>query len=331
MISGVVPFEEIVQSVKDETGIENIRPLYEKIRRLIFRAEREIGYGGTVEIMKKTYPVPSNIDSSINKYFKFPEDLIEFEGIGQNCCKVPSCKYTAAAEGVRFKEHQTKPIVVLYWGIKTDDNGYPIVTRNHEEAVVAFIVWKLYSQRIFLGIGNMNAKKDYEQSFISLLLEARGDDAFPTIEQWEDLGKLSYVDRRLLIDEPVHTFDYCAEVIDENENPPVENVIVKYWQTESGQEMNDIIPLIDDVYLLDKQELPLESFENGYSISYVDIARIAFAMLNTDNVGYSFKNSVGSSIDNAFDSYYFSDLRIKIYVSKNIIVPSRIEFKITKS
>ena len=87
MISGIVPFEEIVQSVKDETGIENIRPYYEKIRRFIFRAERDIGYGGSVALFKKTYLVEgiTSIDPNFGKYFKFPEDFIEFEGVGQKC------------------------------------------------------------------------------------------------------------------------------------------------------------------------------------------------------------------------------------------------------
>lgn len=338
MISGIVPFEEIVQSVKDETGIENIRPFYEKIRRLMFRAEREIGYGGSVELMKKTYLVAGvvNIDPNFGKFFKFPIDLIELEGIGQNCKPVIEYKYRPTSEGVRFKEKQNTDTVLLYWGIKTDENGYPMVTRNHEEAVVAFIVWKLYSAKIFLGIGNMNAKKDYEQLFTSALLEARGDDAFPTLEQWNALGQLSYTNRRVLIDQQVHSYDYCAEYEDElvvDEGGGGGGVIVptgiNYWQLDSlTDDINDVIPLITPEYLLTKPVQSMIAFADGYKITYILIGRIVFAVNQTQNVSYIIKDILGNDITDIFDNYYFADSKIKLYVSKNIFSFSEITFKI---
>ena len=329
MISGIVPFEEIVQSIKDETGIENIRPFYEKIRRLMFRAEREIGYGGSVELMKKTYVIAkvSSNDLNFGKFFKFPEDLIELEGIGQNCQPVIENKYRPTSEGIRFKTKQTIDTVLLYWGIKTDDQGYPMITRNHEEAVIAFILWKLYSAKIFLGIGNMNAAQDYKMSFNSALGEARGDDAFPTLEQWNALGQLSYTDRRILIDQQVHSYDYCAEY-EEEINNVINSKMVKFWQLTLGQKIEDIVPLINSSFLTGKQELALEQFKEGNLCTYTGVGKIAFIITETENEYYQFKDFLGNNIDNSFDSNYVENY--KIYVSKNIVTPSQITFKIEK-
>jgi len=334
MISGIVPFEEIVQSVKDETGIENIRPLYEKIRRLMFRAEREIGYGGSVELKKKTYLVAGvdNSDCNFAKFFKFPEEFIEFEGVGQDCCPVPEYRYRPTAEGIRFKCKQEKDTVLLYWGINVDEQGYPMVTRNHEEAVIAFIVWKLYTSRMFLGLGAMNLQKDYEHSFTMALLEARGDDAFPTLEQWNALGELSYTDRRILLDQPVHRYDYCAEyedIVCEGSEVPGEEKGVAYWQLDSmTEDINDVIPLINDVFLNLKPNLPLSVFEEGKDVEYTLIGRICFCIRNTEDVAYILKNILGSNITASFDANYDAATLSKLYVSKNVYTYSTIQTKI---
>lgn len=341
MISGIVPFEEIVQSVKDETGIENLRPFYEKIRRLMFRAEREIGYGGSVELMKKTYKVAgiTSSDSNFGKFFKFPEDLIEMEGVGQDCKIIVEHRYRPTTEGIRFKEKQTKDTVLLYWGIKTDDHGYPMVTRNHEEAVVAFISWKLYSSKIFLGIGNMNANINYQQSFISALLEARGDDAFPTLEQWNALGQLSYTDRRTLIDQGVHSYDYCAEYEDEVAEteiitPPSVKLVYHWTESNDTGTIAEIIPLVNSAFLLTKDFHTLQLFENEVVVlsntpeNGPVLGRICMAINSTENVAYMILDSFNNNITNLFDSYYYGDTKIKLYVSKAVYSYYALGFKI---
>jgi hypothetical protein len=324
MISGPVPFYEIIQSVKDETGIENLRPHYEKIRRLIFRAEREIGYGGSVVIKKKVYIF--NKDYA-GKYFPFPEDFIELEGIGIDSCPIPQCSYQKTTDGIRFNKQTDKDIVLLYWGLSVDTEGNPITTRNHEEAVVAYVVWKLYSPKIFLGIGNMNAAKNYEQEFVNLLLESRGDDAFPTLEEWNDIGALSYTDRRILLEEGVHRYDYTIDYEDPCDFEE-EEVDIHYWQLDNTvQTITDVIPLVNPTYL---ETIPFDTFTNfksGVRITYVKIARIAFALIETENLDYIIMDQGNVNVTSLFETYYYDDTKIKLYVSKNIISHSTMEFK----
>lgn len=338
MISGIVPFEEIVQSVKDETGIENMRPFYEKIKRLIFRAERDIGYGGTVELMKNIYKIEgvTSSDPNFGKFFKFPQDLIELEGIGQDCKPIIENRYRPTTEGIRFKEKQTKDTVLLYWGLKTDEQGHPMVTRNHEEAVIAFIVWKLYTSRVFMGIGNMNAKKDYEQAYIIECLAARGDDAFPTLEQWNALGQLSFTDRRTLIDQPVHSYDYCAEYedeVNENEVPtvPPRDRNVHYWVNDSVSDgFEQIRPLVTPTYLMSKNFKKLSVFMNGVVgiENLTAIGRLCFAITDTDNSSYTFLDTFGNNISHLFTSFYYGDTKIKLYVSTPVFSHFGLGFQI---
>jgi hypothetical protein len=335
MISGIVPFEEIVQSVKDETGIANMRPYYDKIRRLIFRGEREIGYGGSVVLKKQVYKNPTHYNG---KYFPFPEDFMELEGIGQCCVPVPRCNYTPTADGIRFKTTQTKDVVLLYWGLYCDEQGYPVCTRNHEEAIIAFIVWKMYRPKIFLGTGNMNAHKDYEQTFNNFLLEARGDDAFPTLEEWNEIALLSYSDRRGLLMYPTAGYNYCTEDIKENcieindgsSGGGGETNLreVYFWQVNNLEDDIEIItPLLSLSFFDDKESKLYSEFETGQSVSYTNMGRACFAITNTQNLPYQIFNELNIDITNHFEVYYDQTLAIYLFVSSNFYSYSNIFFK----
>jgi hypothetical protein len=62
----IVPFEEILTSVKDENRYwKKYAPFTKKKVRSIFRAEREIGYGGIVAVKKRTYKINTPTTGSI--------------------------------------------------------------------------------------------------------------------------------------------------------------------------------------------------------------------------------------------------------------------------
>lgn len=326
MTSGLVGFEEIIESVKEETGIENMRPLYERIGRLVFRAERQIGYSGAVTLMKKTYKLGTDFNGS---FLKYPLDLIEVEGIGQDGYPLNDRHYTANPESIRFKGKRTKNVVLLYWGLNVDENSYPIVTRNHEEAVVAFVVWKLYSSKMFLGIGNMNANKYYKDTFENELLAARGDDAFPTLEQWNDLGALTYTDRRILINEPVHSYDYSE---DETCSEESTNATVFYWQLDTMDEtLEDIKPFLQNTtYLFSKPQETYDVFEQGHKVTYNNVARIAFAIYQTTDQNFVLNDSLNNDITDEFETYYSEALQAIVFVSLNVISYSTLYFNFKK-
>lgn len=330
MISGLVPFEEIIESVKDDTGIENLRPWYEKISRLLFRAEREIGYGGSVVLKKVIYKNPSNYNG---KYFAYPVDFIELEGIGSSCRPICQSQYNKTADGIRFTTTQTKDIVLLYWGIFCDGYGRPVTTRNHQEAVVSYIVWKLYSAKIFLGIGNMNANSYYKDEFTMALLEARGDDAFPTLEEWNEIGLLSYSDRRPLIMHPTAGYDYCSDNI-KTECEVIEPTTMKvyYWQIDGvGVDFDSERLNIDNDYLSKKPVVDIIVFEQGKIVNYTLIGRLCFAIQETENSNFVITDSLNNDVTDEFDVMYYAPIKTALFVSKNPYSYSSIYFKFKKT
>lgn len=181
MQSGIVYFEEIVENIKDITGLENLRPAYDKIRRWVLNAERDIAAGGLIIRKKKQYEIGDGYYDGYN--IIMPDDFIGEHscadltpGILQGNVMTLSCK-------------GEDKIDVYYLGFLLDNNGNPTTTRNHLEAVAMYARMRLYSSKIFLGTGNQNAYMMFKTEYEDQVLASRGEDAFPTEEEWAEIGR----------------------------------------------------------------------------------------------------------------------------------------------
>lgn len=327
MRSGLVPFEEIIQSIKDGTGYENMRSYYDKIRRLIFRAEREIGYGGTIVLRKAVYTLNQNFDG---RFFPYPDDYIEFEGVGHNCCPMANCEYNFGVNGIRFKKQHAK-VIFLYWGIACDGYGNPIVTRNHEEAVVAYCIWKMYGVRRFLDKGNANTLKDYKDEWISACRSSRADDAYPTLEQYNEIALTSYADRRGLLQLPTASYSYCDDLIPENCVVAPNETKVYYWQLSSiAEDVDDVENIVDQEYLDSKLFKAVSVFEQGFNVDYNAVGRICFAVQETEAQNWQITDTLNNNVTDAFDSFYLASLKAVVFVSKEYYSHGNIFFKFKK-
>lgn len=332
MISGPVSFDEIVQSVKDGTGIQNMRPLYDRIRRLIFRAEREIGYGGSVVLKRCKFTL--NVNGFNGRYCKFPEDMIELEGVGSSTAgKFAPYHYNQIVNGISFRDQQQE-VVILYWGLACDGWGNPITTRNHEEAVVAYIIWKLYDAKRFVDNGSAVQSREYKNDWISLCLEARGDDAWPTLDEWDELSLLGYADRRGLIQYPVAAYSYCDESLipdnccGDDSGGGTDTMKMFYWQLNSFTDNVVVVQNeIDQAYLDAKPSQNLSVFLSGFTVGYNQIGRICFAIQATTIQEWEIYDALNNNVTELFDSFYDVDLEAMVYVSKELYTFSSIFFK----
>lgn len=331
MVSGLVRFEEVIEAVKDETEIKNMRPLYDRVARLIFRAESEIGFGGSV-VLKKVVYTPQTTPFNTGKYFPFPEDMIELEGIGRDCCAMFETCYNKTSDGIRFRSLQTKKITLLYWGIFCDSSGRPVTTRNHFEAVVAYVIWKLYRSKMFLGTGNMNANFDFRQEWISAMLEARGDDAFPTLEQWNEIGRLSYSDRRGLLMQPTAGYNYCSDDITTECAEIIPDIMyVYFWQLNGPSlKIEDEIPNLNATYLNTKPRLTYEIFEQGKKVDYTLIGSPVFAIRETEDLNWQITDALNDDVTDEFETQYFPDIKTILFVKKSHVGYSTIHFQFKK-
>ena len=181
MISSIVYFDEIVENIKDATGIENARPLYDRFKRFVFKTEREIGGGGLIIRKKKSFKKGDGLYDG--KTIIMPDDFIgEFSYGSLSLGNITGNVISLYAEG-------PDEIDLRYMGFVLDEYGNPFTTRHHLNAVVAYSVYRLYSAKLFLKTGNLNVYREYKMEFNDAVLEARGEDAFPTEEEWKAIGK----------------------------------------------------------------------------------------------------------------------------------------------
>ena len=181
MISGIVYWEEIIANIKDETGISNLVPYYPTLRRAVINAENDIAASGLIIRKTKTYNIA---DSDYDGYtLILPTDFMgEYSEAEIN-------NAIWKGDRIELKETPGPDMVDLeYMGLLLDQNGNPLTTRNHLEAVVKACVIKLYAPMMFLGKGNANHYYAMKREYDMLVMAARGNDAFPTESQWKEIG-----------------------------------------------------------------------------------------------------------------------------------------------
>jgi len=182
MTSGIVYFEEIIENIKDATGYQNLRPYYSRIKRFIFNVENEIGYGGVLVLKKKEYTKGDGMYDG--NRLVMPYDFVsEWTGGSLQMGKVQG-------NTMQLYDTNSDKIDLRYIGFLLDENGNPFTTRNRLNAIVAYAVYRLYSQQVFMKKGNANQYVLYREEYNDRVLEARGDDAWPSEADWNQLGAI---------------------------------------------------------------------------------------------------------------------------------------------
>lgn len=335
MYSALVPFENIVDAVKDSTGIQNLRNLYPKIRRLVYRAEKEIGFGGALVLKKIVYSTSDN--TIVNNKAKLPDDLMYIESVGM--CKEGLCPKDYKLQGNwMFLCRPIEKFTLIYYTLLCDGEGNPIITENHFEAVVAGLTYFMYAPKIFNNEGSMSVYKELQKYYDDRIGEARGDDVFPTTpEEWSQIAqtlKMSY--RDILIYSPEKK---CFCCIDQSENEQVISIdgpgtdtLSYHWQYDDFEfDINDA-PDIDIPFLETKNIVPINDFISGQTLSLSNIGRIGIAIRNIDENDYKIMDVFNFDITSiVFDSYYNAELRTQIYISKEYYSNGEVYFKLTEN
>ena len=204
MYSNFVAFESILDIVKDDTGITILKNDYPKIRRLMYRAEKDIGYGGSVMLKRVKYSIEAGSILYDGKNYKarIPENVIRLEAIGMCAEGVCPGDYRIQGNWIFFCDGGTRDSFnLLYYTLIHDGEGNPVTTENHSEAVAAGISYWLYKARVFNKKANANMLQYYENYYHDRIGEARGDDIWPeTQEEWSKMARiLQWSSRDVLI------------------------------------------------------------------------------------------------------------------------------------
>ena len=109
------------------------------------------------------------------------------------------------------------------------------------------------------------------------------------------------------------------------------DMTVYYWQLDNViEDINDVIPLITNIYLSTKNNVPFEDFEEGKIVNYNQVGRIVFAIKETDILNFELSDSLGNDITDEFNNYYIASDHTVLFVSKIPHSHSNVFFKFKK-
>lgn len=81
-------------------------------------------------------------------------------------------------------------IGISYQGLETDDDGWPLIAKSHEDAVTHYIMWRYKSVQFYNGKLPHVVYKELEQRWFWLCGQARGDDEMPDEKELQYLGNM---------------------------------------------------------------------------------------------------------------------------------------------
>lgn len=131
----------------------------------------------------------------------------------------------------------------------------------------------------------------------------------------------------------------CIKKLGINPDDIIEEILsgmkVKYWQfTSTVPTIQTVIGLWTPTYLdtlTGIDERPIEDFEQGVTIPYINIGRIGFAISPTQLLNFTILDSLGNDITDNFDTHYFPGEETAVFVSKVPYSHSNIYFKFKKN
>lgn len=320
-------FYDIVEGVKDETGITNLVNRYNEISRLIVRAERDINpYAGHFIIKNVRYKKGTvNFNGTS---IKIPADFIELmavydkSGPGRKMFEIRNSQNTHI---LICNGTVNESVVLRYWATQRDPEGYPYIPHNHFEAVVAFITWKFYSQRHFQNDGSLNNKSYYKDVYEQFARAARGEDFFPTAEQLKNMRSLKHIPMNYEIE-----CDDCmcsCSVVDDT-SPAEDLRKVWYWQEDSLVQQIVEDDVTDD-FLKDKSTISYTGFQSGGYFNFPYIGRYGIAIKGGPKTPEGIVDTLGASIIDSVTYKYYEDRQMLVLISKNYVTPGTFFLKLT--
>lgn len=337
MISTLIPFDEILESVKDDTGITNIANIKEKCRRWLFRAEQELGYNSARVFKSITY-TKDNVNWS-GPRLSLPTDCLEVQDIFVDGVFQHTGSFKQYGNNIRFHDSFSAgtSLKLYYYGIMYDGEGNPACIRNHAEAVVKYIIWKMFSAKTFLDPNRYGRRlmKDYEQDWMDKRDGAIGNEAMPqNLEEWEQLSTIiNFSSKDAIIYYPRGYGENKAVLEAKSECVLKEeelDVKVYAWQYDSLTTDIAEAPSISQVFLDTTNAFSLQALKEGMLFPYNNVGRIAFAIQGAEKEdAYRIYDTFNSDVtDLVFNKYYNTVLNLSIYISKTYYSHSNIFYKL---
>lgn len=324
-MEAIYSFDQIIEDVKTDTGLSNMRNLYPQVRQLVCRAAYEINPYGAFLIKKRMLFHKGNGNFN-GKNIKLPADFVSLDK--NQLCRDGLCGNVVLqteSHIVLCDNIQRDQVFFSYWAMNSDGNGNPMIAMNHKEAVVNFIIFKMYSAQVFNNNGSRGLRLDYKQEWEDSCAAARGFDYFPSDKGMKNMRDVSIMNSSQLSAKycaDYNTYDYCREMTDQN----ILNEKIHSFQLQNNQEfeMEDLDRIIDELSIpYSKSE-----FVQGVSISFPYVGKFGFVIEESEVDGFSLIDIIGNDVISTMTKEYDYENKRIIFVSEDYISPSTIFFKI---
>lgn len=318
-------FYELIEDAKQDLGFSNMRPLYSQIRKLIARAEEEINpYAGYLKKKRMIYYKGNgNFDG---KNIKKPEDFVSLDEAGM--CNDGLCGnkiYMTPNHIVICDSEKRDKVAFNYWALACDGEGNPVIPRNHKEAILAFIIYKMYAPKVFNGEGSIQLRESYKREWEDYCLASRGADAMPTDKGMQKASQV-YKMNRLELDAKYckdHcTTDTCIETYDDS----IGDIYI-FQLTDHTQDVVDESD-ITDAFLESQFKYSKNQVKAGIDQSFSHLGRYGFVLENSLDENIQILDILGNNIISSMNVHFDYEKQRTIFVSKEYITPSTIHFQI---
>lgn len=325
MKSGVYNFYQFVQDLQDSTGHQNLSNRYAEIRRLMFRGEREINPFGSVFVRKKMklYVGNGNFDGT---KLRLEEDFVYLDKVG--CCDEGLCEgsyyITPTNSHLVLCDGETRTeITYVYWAVRCDENGWPYTTYNHSEALIKWVILQWKRQAYFMGKIGLREVQALEIDFEDHAAFARGEDMFPTEEQFTKMAMTNQTQMMVLWTEFDRDGDGCIEcscLEDFSEMDPNDDTVVPPTNTAPTVDDNSAPLQVEDYQFM------YESFTNNYFDAENHLpGTLVIRSLPDPTLGTIYRINpltaelveypgIGSELDINFSNQLYFDLNDELYI-----------------
>ena len=184
-----VSVKRVVANVIRNMEIPDASKNFNAFAEWAFEAEKKIGSYKT--FVKKTETLTVS-----NKQASLPDDFLSIidakKGGSNNNDYLEQSSATFPADvdkqnmfyftenTINLSTSDISSITISYYAVDTDDEGYPTIAANHEDAVSAYLMYKYKSRDYWNGKLQRHIYMDLYQNWSRLCGQARGNDNMPT-------------------------------------------------------------------------------------------------------------------------------------------------------
>jgi len=191
-----VSINRIIGNVIGNLGIKNVNNSIDDFARWAIEAENKIGATDSY----KHFECDITIN---NKKAALPPNFVYLEGLklGDSFLNVSYREFRmfnngstanifSIVNGFIFVNSldDGKKIGISYQGFDLDDDGWPMINRQHEDAVSHYLMYMYKARRFYEGKLPHVVFKELEQRWYWLAGQARGDSELPDTQEMKYLG-----------------------------------------------------------------------------------------------------------------------------------------------